>query len=220
MKSFLNNFFTITPDEKKAEVAEQPDAPKTPTSVKTTTFAAIENPTIKTESGTYVGSANKQAMEYFENLLKEKNFPGDDYKEFIDATHDEDIKQFAAEQQRYVAAFIGFKRNGLTKEKLIETAVEYQKLIDDDLLGMSAAFENARETEVAAKHTEIELKNKRMQELSAEIETLNVEIQQLNNDAIENENTLNSNKNSFEAAANITKDKITSEIQKITKYLS
>ena len=202
-----------------------------PTAVKTTSFdnTAIGQATqqtqfsytpTQTDVSTYSGTPTQQALDYFANFIKEHNLTGNDYQEFIDATLDEGLKAFPTEQNRFIAAFVGFKRDGLTREKIVETAAQYQAMIDEDLKGMDVAFEDAYKEQVEGRKLEMEKRNARMQELSLEIEKLNAEAQQLNQEAMESENTLQSNKNSFALAAKITKEKIAKDIDKINQYLA
>jgi vacuolar-type H+-ATPase subunit I/STV1 len=221
----FDKFFTVTPTTQKP-VTEDKKVSKVSAgggvapAVKTTSFGNGELPPTTTDAATYTGTATQQAMDYFANLIKEKNLPGNDYVEFIDATLDEGFKAFPTEQNRYIAAFVGLKRAGMSKAILVDTATKYQSLIDEDLNNMEQAFTDAYNQQVEGKRKAIEEKNARMQQLSQEIEQLNAEAQQLQQEAMENENTLNSNKNSFAQAAKATKDKINVEIDKINRWLA
>lgn len=75
MNKFLNSFFgSSEPTEKtKTKTAEKQTV--TP-AVKTTTFTPGYSPT-QTDVATYqTGNATTDALDYFANLLKEKNLPG------------------------------------------------------------------------------------------------------------------------------------------------
>lgn len=223
--SFLNNFFEVTPKTPKSVEPASDVAPRTQATVKTTTFTPGENMPISesdtvTSVATYTGSATQQALEYFSNLLVEKNLPGNDYFEFIQATQDDALKAFPTEAQKYAAAFFAFKTQGLTKEKLIETAQLYQKEIDIDLASMETSFQEAFKVQVEGKLAKVEELNQKKNELLAEIDKLSGEAETLQAEAIDNENTLKANKNSFSQAAEISKQKIGKEIEKIIKHIA
>src|ERR1700733_13618110 len=75
-------------------------------------------------------TANSKFIRYFDKLFSEANIPGPDYYEFskmIEAMND-----IPDERARLCAAFAGLNVQGLNKLKLLSTAGDYLKLLDED----------------------------------------------------------------------------------------
>ena len=221
--SFIDHFITRTPEvEEKAKVADKPKSKSNIVFQQSgQSNSEVSNmPPVNTAVASYSsGNATQDAMDYFANLLKERNFPGMDYLEFIDATRDENLKEIPSESKRYQVAYVGMKAAGCTKDTLIKTAGQYSDMIDQETVHIQTSFDSAYAEKVTNPRASIEKKNAQMQELSKQIEDLNTEVSKLAADATENENTLTSNKNSFMSAAQATKEKIAKEIDNINNYL-
>ncbi len=73
---------------------------------------------------------NEKFKSYFDRLFQELNLPGPDYYEFskmVDA-----MASIAEERTRFISAFAGLTVQGLSKEKLLQSAQTYLQLLEED----------------------------------------------------------------------------------------
>lgn len=161
--------------------------------------------------------------QHFEDLiseanLKNPNFQGTDFKEFIDSKID--VEAIADEGTRYITAFNVLKRAGLTKERLITTGKDYINIIENDIKGFESAYTQQYKTNVEQKDLLLQNKAGELQELNKRIAVLNQEISQMSQDIVQSKEKLNSNKQSFTLAGEHKKKEIQHELQKIDQYFS
>lgn len=166
-------------------------------------------------------AANPEYKKYFENLVEEANaknplFQGTDFKEFIDSKID--VEAIADETTRYKTAFNVLKRTGLTKERLVTTGREYINLIDRDLKGFEAAYQQHYKTDVEQKEQLLQKKAEELKALTEKIATLDQEMKKMSQEIVQSKDKLVSNKNSFVLAGEGKKKEIEAELQKIAQY--
>ena len=201
MGNFLENFITINPkDDKKQTVKQTPIVNVQP----------IPNvtPTVDTTDWT----------EWLKDLWEKRNLPGPDYYELIKSIKSLD-NQPLPEQTKFISIFAAFVAQGVTKEKLIETANEYLAMFDTKLNEFKQAHQGATDKEIVTRQkrqAELEARQKALQE---EMMKNANEIAQLNSEINDVGGKLNAKLQSFENMINNEKLMIQSNVQKINQYI-
>jgi len=162
---------------------------------------------------------------HFEKIFDEANFPGPDYYEFWKmsetlAAHIPD------ERARFSATFASLTIQGLTKEKLIETASKYRELVDQDKLTFMKLASDKGEKEIGAKRKDVDALNEKIkknseliQKLTKEITESQIAIERLKAVVSDEENKLARNKQGYNLASEAMIKKITEDITKIQTLL-
>jgi uncharacterized small protein (DUF1192 family) len=158
---------------------------------------------------------------YFDDLLEEANrtnplFEGTDFKEFLDSKTD--VEAISDEPTRYRTAFNVLKRTGLTKGRLIATAQEYIKIVEQDVKGFEGAFSQQYNAEVQEKERQLQQKAEELQRLHERIAALNEEMKRLSADVLQKKEQLTAKRNSFIQAGENKLNELRSELQKIEQY--
>jgi chromosome segregation ATPase len=162
---------------------------------------------------------------YFDNLFDKANFPGPDYYEFY-KTMETLEAHIPDEKTRVSATFASLAIQGLTKQKLLDTAAQYKVIIEQD----HANFENAlhaklktelgdRKNQLLSLEQKIASNAELIQKLNKEMSEANIQIGQVKNEILEQENKLGRNKNGYQVACQAVLNKISSDIQKIQSTL-
>ena len=201
-KKILSAFVEVTEDEKTVTVQEEVKQKSTPVTE-----------TYKTSATT-----TEKFKQYFDQLFKDANLPGPDYFEFNKMT--EAMISIPDEKARYSAAFAGLNVQGLDKQKLLNTATEYLKILETDATNFDSTVDAALKEKVQNKQMEIEAKQKRIAEISSEITDLQKQIQLLQNEVKENEEKIENNTGGYKAASESMKEKILFDIQKINQHIA
>ncbi|MBK8555007.1 MAG: hypothetical protein IPL65_04190 [Lewinellaceae bacterium] len=112
---------------------------------------------------------------HFEELFENTNLPGPDYFEFwkMMDTLEAHIKN---EKERMRAVFDSLKIQGLTKDKLNETARQYKEAVITDRNNFEAAVQSKVKSEVEARQANIESLTAGLSEKEATIARLQQEI--------------------------------------------
>jgi len=163
-------------------------------------------------------NTTEKFKQYFDQLFKDTNLPGPDYFEFTKMT--EAMITIPDEKARYSAAFAGLNVQGLDKQKLLQTATEYLKIIDTDANNFDSTVDAALKEKVQGKQQEIEAKQKRIAEISREITDLQNQIQVLQHEVKENEEKIESNTGGYKAASENMKQKILYDIERIKQHIA
>src|ERR1041385_4439007 len=128
---------------------------------------------------------------YFDNLFDKANLPGPDYYEFY-KTMEMLEAHIADENARVSATFASLSIQGLTKQKLIDTANKYKDIIEQDHRNFDRALEDKMNSEVGARQSQLQTLNDKIaansakiQQLTKEISDAQVQIGQLKNDVLE-----------------------------------
>lgn len=162
---------------------------------------------------------------HFEKIFDAANFPGPDYYEFWKmsetlAAHIPD------ERARFSATFASLTIQGLTKEKLLETATKYRELVDQDKLTFMKLATDKGEKEIGSKRKDVEALNEKIkknsemiQKLTKEITESQIAIEKLKAVVSEEENKLARNKQGYNLASEAMVKKITEDITKIQTLL-
>lgn len=163
--------------------------------------------------------------DFLNGVYQQGNFPGPDYQEFTDALKEVESAPMD-ERTKFTTIFAGFKVQGVTKQRLIDTGAKYVEMIGDQVDGFNKEIEKMLSTEVASKQLKIQVALQTNKEIEDKIQALvntkneNAELaKQLNNEVIQQTNDLNSKKASFELAGNQFTANIQANIDKIKLYL-
>jgi len=163
-------------------------------------------------------STTEKFKQYFDQLFKDANLPGPDYFEFTKMT--EAMISIPDEKARYSVAFAGLNVQGLDKEKLLQTAAEYLKILDADAHNFDSTVDAALKEKVQGKQQEMETKQKRIAEISREITDLQNQIQVLQHEVKENEEKIESNTGGYKTASESMKRKILYDIERIKQHIA
>lgn len=163
--------------------------------------------------------------DYFDGVYKDANIPGPDYLEYMQAI--ESLKELSLDDKsKFISAFAGFKTQGVTKEKLIETAQKYLEIFNSKKIKFEEHLNVKKNEEISKRENLIASYDQR----NLEIDNL---LKQLNEEKIKNvelssgykkeiiniSESLDKKSNSFKIAyANIV-ESIKINIEKITNYL-
>jgi hypothetical protein len=158
---------------------------------------------------------------HFEKMFDQANLPGPDYYEFW-KTMETLEAHIPDEKARISATYASLSIQGLTKEKLVETASKYKELIQVDKANFEKVVNEKSEKEVGHKKKEVLTLEEKIAQHSAMIQKLTKEISEsqqiiskLKGEITEEENKLNKNKNGYYVACEAMINKITTDVQKI-----
>ena len=200
-KKILSAFVEVSSEEKRVN-GRQPGHQSAPT--------VVENRKVA-EAG------NVKFIEYFDKLFSEANLPGPDYYEFSKMI--EAMKAIPDEKARYCAAFAGLNVQGLDKKKLLSTAADYLKIMDDDAANFNSTIDSALHEKVLSKQKEIEEKNHRLHELSEEIADLHKKISLLKDEISENQEKIEASTGGYRTEGQSIRNKILLHVEKIKEHI-
>jgi chromosome segregation ATPase len=162
---------------------------------------------------------------HFEKLFDQANFPGPDYYEFMKMmeTLEAHIKD---EKARLSATYASLTIQGLTKEKLVDTASKYKEIITQDKAQFEKIANDKSEKEIGQKRKDLKgleetiVRNSEMiQKLTKEITEAQVSLGGLKAAISEEEQKLARNKQGYMFACEAMMKKISDDIQKIQTTL-
>jgi len=218
-KKILSAFVEVTDEEKpvtkQEETKQYSTSGQTAQSRQTDNDAASGQTLQKRQTD---NSTMEKFKQYFDQLFKDANLPGPDYFEFNKMT--EAMSSIPDEKARYSAAFAGLNVQGLDKQKLLQTAEEYLKIIETDASNFDSTVDAALKEKVQGKQLEIESKQKRIADISREITDLQNQIQLLQHEVKENEEKIESNTGGYKAASENMKQKILYDIERIKQHIA
>lgn len=161
--------------------------------------------------------------QHFDELFEKANLPGPDYFEFskmciaMNALND-DVK--------FATAFSGLQVQGLTKEKLLESAKFYIKIIDEDSVKFNSAIDTKLLTEAKTKRqlatdkiNQIQQKVEDIKKLQKEIDDNQNEANLLTKEANEVEEKATSKITGYKVACEHKRNIIKDNIDKISSYI-
>jgi chromosome segregation ATPase len=162
---------------------------------------------------------------HFEKLFDQANLPGPDYYEFMKMmeTLEAHIKD---EKARMSATYASLTIQGLTKDKLIDTASKYKEVITADKTQFEKIANAKSEQEIGQKRKDLKgleetiVRNSEMiQKLTKEITEAQVALGGLKATISEEEQKLARNKQGYMMACEAMLKKISDDIQKIQTTL-
>ena len=161
--------------------------------------------------------------QHFDELFEKANLPGPDYFEFSKMCQ---AMNTLTEEIKFPAAFGGLQVQGLTKEKLVESANHYINIIDEDASKFNSAIDQKILAEVQNKRSAAEKKRKSISEreemiknLQQEIANEFSEISKLESEALDQEQKANQKSMTYKAACEARKVIISSDLQKINSLI-
>lgn len=194
---------------------------------KTTTTSSPSFTGQKTSSPQQVLNADEvdKFEKHFEKMFDQANLPGPDYYEFwkMMETLEVHIKD---EKARISATYAALAIQGLTKEKLAETANKYKEMINLDKVQFEKVANDKSEKEIGQKRKEligleetIVRHSEMIQKLTKEITDAQTATGRLKATITEEENKLAKNKQGYMVACEAMIRKISNDITKIQTTL-
>jgi hypothetical protein len=154
---------------------------------------------------------------HFDKLLGEANIPGPDYFEF--ARMIAVMQAIPDEAARYNAAFAGLQVQGLNKERLLDTAAAYLKVLATDAEQFQATVDSSYQEKVRGKEAEAQEKAARIQSLSQEIMQLQQRIGALQEEIRVSREKLAGSSSGYSAESKRRQDEIRTDMEKINHYI-
>jgi hypothetical protein len=162
---------------------------------------------------------------HFEKLFDQTNLPGPDYYEFMKMMETLEV-HIKDEKARLSATYASLSIQGLTKEKLIETANKYKEVINQDKVQFEKIANDKSEKEIGQKRKDLKnleemiLRHSEMiQKLTKEITDSQSAMGKLKATITDEEQKLNKNMKGYLIACEAMMNKITDDITKIQTTL-
>jgi hypothetical protein len=162
---------------------------------------------------------------HFEKLFEQANFPGPDYYEFMKMmeTLEAHIKD---EKARMSATFASLAIQGMTKDRLVDTATKYKELIGQDKNQFEKIANDKSEKEIGQKRKDLQQleetvvrHSEMIQKLTKEITDSQAAMGKLKATISDEEGKLAKNKQGYMVACEAMVRKITDDISKIQTTL-
>lgn len=171
------------------------------------------------------GQVTKKFMEILLRAMEANNLDGFDYLEYKQSLRSLE-KMPMDEATRFQSAFAMAQTMGATPEKLIQTAQHYIQVLQNEEKKFEDALTHQRSTQIGAKQQEInkleetiKRKAEQIKKLTQEIEGNQKKSEALKSEIQEASRKVNSTKNDFIASYNALVDKISTDIEKMSKFL-
>lgn len=159
-------------------------------------------------------------------VLEDNNIDGFDYLEFKNSVLSLS-KAIPDEATQFKSAYEVGKTMGVTKEKLLDTARHYARMLEQEESKFQQAFENqkqqqlhGREEDIKKHEAEIVSIEKKIQDLNESIHHHNKTIEELRKAMVESAEKLSQTHGAFHSSYVKIHDKITSDITKIQNLLT
>jgi len=167
---------------------------------------------------------DERSVAFLTNALEKNNLPGFDYIEFKQSLAA--LTQMMDEPTAFKSAYATAATVGLTKDKLLQTAAHYKKIVDGERAGFAKAMAKQTIEKVSGKEKEVET-------LRATIEKQKQQIKQLEDQIAKYQKTIDSAdedvkaakakidaaKEKFDFAHQSVMNQIDKDIENIQKYL-
>jgi hypothetical protein len=164
-----------------------------------------------------VMGADERFAGHFDKLLSEANIPGPDYYEF--ARMIAVMQGIPDEAARYNAAFAGLQVQGLNKQRLLDTAEEYLRVLTTDAGQFQATVDASYQEKVRGKEAAAEEKAARIQALSQEILQLQQQIGALQEEIRSSKEKLAGGNSAYTAESKRRQQDIRRDVEKIRQYI-
>jgi hypothetical protein len=161
--------------------------------------------------------ADERIAGHFDKLLSEANIPGPDYYEF--ARMIAVMRAVPDEAARYNAAFAGLQAQGLSRQRLLDTAAEYLRMLTTDAGQFQATVDASYQEKVRGKEAEAEEKTGRIQALSQEILQLQQQISALQEEIRSSKEKLSGGAGAYAAESKRRQEEIRRDIEKINQFI-
>lgn len=162
---------------------------------------------------------------HFDKIMNEANLPGPDYFEFCKMLEALEA-HVPDEKTRYTAVFASLTVQGLTKEKLINSAAKYKSIIQEDKTKFEVAVNDRLKGEVDSRKQQLkDLDAKILQhsetikKLTQEIAEAQVIIKNLSSEISDKEIKIKTNSEGYSVACNAMLNKINLDINKFDSLI-
>lgn len=171
------------------------------------------------------GQVTKKFMEILLRAMEANNLDGFDYLEYKQSLKSLE-KMPMDEQTRFQSAFAMAQTMGATPAKLIQTAEHYISVLQNEEKKFEEALTHQRSKQIGAKEQQInkleeniKAKAEQIKKLTQEIEVDQKKAEALKTEIKEASQKVDSTKNNFIASYNALIEKISSDIEKMSKFL-
>ena len=216
-----SGFMSLFVKENETQVEEKVVETKSKVSPQPSTLGSVG----LTSTSPVSVSERNEFSEFLNKIYEQGNFQGPDYQEFTDALKEVENEPMD-EKSKFTTIFVGFKVQGVTKSRLLETGSKYVAMINDQVTGFNTEIDNLLNTEVAQKQAKsaaivqenVEIENQ-MRLLTEKKNKNNELVNKINMEVSEQVSALNIKKSSFQSAASDFISNINANIEKIKQYL-
>ena len=163
--------------------------------------------------------------QHFSGLFERSNLPGPDYYEFWKMMETLEA-HVPDEKTRMAAVFATLSIQGLTKQKLLETAAQYKQIVETDRTEFEKAASDKASQEVQGRQQQLADLEKKIAEHAATIKKLTEEITaaqqqtgQIKAQITESEQKITSSRQGYQLACSAIINKIETDLQKIQTSL-
>ncbi len=185
---------------------------------------AVHNVSAPVSSGLSQADMDKFSK-HFEDLFDKTNLPGPDYYEFWKMM--EALEAAVPDEKvRMAAVYATLKVQGLSKEALVSSAGQYQRVLQTDKQEFQNAVSNKVLNEVQGRKNlidDLEKSNNsnaaRIKQLTEEITANQAKLTTLKKEIIDEENKINSNQSGYHVACDAMISMISSDVEKINNNL-
>lgn len=213
--SFLDYFIERTPDEPKTE------SPKVSVPVTVATNQPPATPLV------YTPGVNQQDLEkfasHFDEVFDKANIPGPDYYEFVKMVQAMGV---LGDEVKFPAAFNGLKVQGLTKQKLLDTAAQYITVIEQDEKQFASILDtkvlgeiNRKKESLKTSEESIKKKEELIAQLTSEIVADKQNLSTLASEIATDERRFNDKNVIYKTASEARKNLIKTDIEKINRLI-
>ncbi|HEX8546595.1 MAG TPA: hypothetical protein VF691_06505 [Cytophagaceae bacterium] len=206
------------------EFEEDPNSPANPQPV-----TADKNHTSPIPIGVVKPHLNPQDIDkfgkHFDKLFEQTNLPGPDYFEFCKMMETLEA-HIPDEKARMAAVFASLAIQGLTKQKLLDSATQYKLVVDKDKSDFDSAVNEKTRREIESRKKILDDLEKRIianseliQNLTKEITEAQTQIGTVKNQITEEQNKIAAKSGGYMFACEAMLNKIVSDIQKLQTNL-
>ncbi len=162
---------------------------------------------------------------HFDRLFEQSNMPGPDYFEFFKMMETLEA-HIPDEKARISAVFASLSIQGMTKQRLIESAAHYRTLVEKDKAQFDAAVAQKMSSEIQARERGVSDLEKRIaahsemiQKLTKEITDFQLQIGKLKGEIAQEQVRINTNSGGYKVACDAMLNKLDTDVQKINATL-
>lgn len=159
--------------------------------------------------------------QHFSHLFEQRNLPGPDYYEFWKMMETLEA-HLPDEKARITVVYTTLSVQGLTKEKLLDTAAQYKLVVEQDRAEFDKAANDkvshevqGRQQQLAALEKQIADNAELIKKLTQEITDAQVKAGELKAQVTEQERKIAVNRQGYQVASDAMINKILTDIQKI-----
>lgn len=168
---------------------------------------------------------DERSVEALVKALERKNLPGFDYLEFKQSIYA--LQHMGMDDPtKFRSAFATASVMGLSKEKLLQTAQHYKKVLQEEKSHFDRSMQNHLQERVENKRREVEVLKKKVEEyrqkiqqLEAQIELSNQTIDQADSSIEDAKEKIEAARTNFEFTLNSIVNEIDNDIDHIEQYL-